>query len=119
MRNHLVKLLLEATQIRREMREDIQYDSCFLPHFQAVRDHLMKLLLEAVKRGTCEHLEVSYTELNHQLVHAGAIETEVQQQMAVLQVGGWEKGERWGPEVSALRLFHRVLLMALRRGKCR
>ena len=23
-----------------------------------VRDHLMRLLLEAVKRGTCEHLEV-------------------------------------------------------------
>lgn len=33
-----------------------------------VRDHLMKLLLEAVKRGTCEHLEVQYNELNHQVL---------------------------------------------------
>lgn len=25
-----------------------------------VRDHLMKLLVEAVKRGTCQHLEVPF-----------------------------------------------------------
>lgn len=60
-----------------------------------VRDHLMKLLLEAVKRGTCEHLEVPYNELNHQVVDASALESETQQQMAVLEVRGKEKqGER-------------------------
>lgn len=26
-----------------------------------VRDHLLKLLLEAVRRGTCQHLEVSFS----------------------------------------------------------
>lgn len=50
-----------------------------------VRDHLMRLLLEAVKRGTCEHLEVPYNELNHRVVDASAVESETQQQMAVLE----------------------------------
>jgi hypothetical protein len=52
-----------------------------------VRDHLMKLLVEAVKRGTCQHLEVPFTELNRQFVDASALESEAAQQMAVLEVG--------------------------------
>lgn len=50
-----------------------------------VRDHLMKLLVEAVKRGTCQHLEVPFTELNRQFVDASALESEAAQQMAVLE----------------------------------
>lgn len=50
-----------------------------------VRDHLMKLLVEAVKRGTCQHLEVPFSDLNRQFVDATALESEVAQQMAVLE----------------------------------
>ncbi|EFN56864.1 hypothetical protein CHLNCDRAFT_144489 [Chlorella variabilis] len=50
-----------------------------------VRDHLMKLLVEAVKRGTCQHLEVPFSELNRQFVDASALESEAAQQMAVLE----------------------------------
>ena len=51
-----------------------------------VRDHLLKLLVEAVKRGTCQHLEVPFTGLNRQYVEASALESEAAQQMAVLEV---------------------------------
>ncbi|KAL4443355.1 hypothetical protein ABPG75_011092 [Micractinium tetrahymenae] len=50
-----------------------------------VQDHLMKLLVEAVKRGTCQHLEVPFNDLNRQFVDATALESEVAQQMAVLE----------------------------------
>ncbi|KAI7836469.1 hypothetical protein COHA_009686 [Chlorella ohadii] len=50
-----------------------------------VRDHLMKLLVEAVKRGTCQHLEVPFSDLNRQFVDASALESEAAQQMAVLE----------------------------------
>lgn len=51
-----------------------------------VRDHLLRLLVEAVKRGTCQHLEVSFAELNHRTqVDAGALQQETQQQLAVLE----------------------------------
>lgn len=49
------------------------------------RDHLMRLLLEAVRRGTCQHLELAYSELNHQLVDPGVLAAEEEQQMAVLE----------------------------------
>jgi len=49
------------------------------------RDHLLKLLLEAVRRGTCQHLEVPYSELNHQIVDNTEYAAETEQQLAVLE----------------------------------
>uniref|UniRef100_A0A1D2A2N7 Chloride channel protein n=1 Tax=Auxenochlorella protothecoides TaxID=3075 RepID=A0A1D2A2N7_AUXPR len=49
-----------------------------------VRDHLLKLLLEAVRRGTCQHLEVSFSDLNHQFMESVESERESEQQMALL-----------------------------------
>ena len=50
------------------------------------RAHLMRILVEAVKRGTCEHMELPFSELNKQHVDAGALESATQQQLAVLEV---------------------------------
>lgn len=49
------------------------------------RDHLLKLLLEAVKRGTCQHLEVPYSDLNHQMIDTAGSTSDHEQQMAVLE----------------------------------
>ena len=49
------------------------------------RDHLLRLLLEAVRRGTCQHLELAYSELNHALVDPGVLAAEEEQQLAVLE----------------------------------
>lgn len=49
------------------------------------RDHLMKLLLESVKRGTCQHLELGYSELDQGLVDPEVSAAEEEQQMAVLE----------------------------------
>ncbi|KAK2076390.1 hypothetical protein QBZ16_000915 [Prototheca wickerhamii] len=50
-----------------------------------VRDHLLKLLLESVRRGTCQHLEVSFSDLNRQFVETPETERENEQQMAILE----------------------------------
>lgn len=49
------------------------------------RDHLLRLLLEAVRRGTCQHLEVEYSELNREMIDPDALAVEEEQQMAVLE----------------------------------
>ena len=49
------------------------------------RDHLLRLLLEAVRRGTAEHLELAYPDLNHHLVDPEQLAEEEEQQLAVLE----------------------------------
>lgn len=49
------------------------------------RDHLLRLLLEAVRRGTAQHLELEYPDLNHQHVDPGVLAAEEEQQLAVLE----------------------------------
>ena len=49
------------------------------------RDHLLRLLLEAVRRGTAQHLELEYPDLNHQHADPGVIAAEEEQQLAVLE----------------------------------
>jgi len=49
------------------------------------REHLLKLLVEAVRRGTCEHLEVGYSDLDQGLVDPMTSAAEEEQQLAVLE----------------------------------
>lgn len=49
------------------------------------REHLLRLLLEAVKRGSTQQLDVSYPDLNKQLLDPGMLAAEEEQQMAVLE----------------------------------
>lgn len=49
------------------------------------RDHLIKLLLEAVRRGTCQHLEVGYSDLDQGLIDPQVSAKEEEQQLAVLE----------------------------------
>lgn len=49
------------------------------------REHLLKLLVEAVRRGTCEHLEVGYSDLDQGLVDPMISAAEEEQQLAVLE----------------------------------
>ena len=49
------------------------------------RDHLLRLLLEAVRRGTAQHLELAFPDLNHQHYDPGVLAAEEEQQLAVLE----------------------------------
>ena len=49
------------------------------------RDLLMRLLLEAVRRGTAQHLELSYPELNRHNAAPESLQAEKEQQLAVLE----------------------------------
>lgn len=51
------------------------------------RDHLLKLLVEAVRRGTCHHLELGYSELNQGLVDPMISAAEEEQELAILEGG--------------------------------
>lgn len=50
-----------------------------------LRDHLLRLLLESVRRGTAEHLELSYPELNRHSAAPESLVAEEEQQLAVLE----------------------------------
>ncbi|KAL4529321.1 hypothetical protein Ndes2526A_g04115 [Nannochloris sp. 'desiccata'] len=49
------------------------------------RDHLLRLLLEAVRRGTAQHLELTYPDLNHHHIDPNILAREEEQQLAVLE----------------------------------
>ena len=49
------------------------------------RDHLLRLLLEAVRRGTAQHLELTYPDLNHHHIDPSILAREEEQQLAVLE----------------------------------
>lgn len=49
------------------------------------RDHLLKLLIEAVRRGTCHHLELGYSELHQGLVDPMISAAEEEQELAILE----------------------------------
>jgi chloride channel 7 len=51
----------------------------------AARDHLLRLLLEAVRRGTAQHLELTYPDLNHHHIDPSILAKEEEQQLAVLE----------------------------------
>ena len=80
------------------------------------RDHLLKLLLEAVRRGSCQHLELGYSDLDRGLVDPMISAAEEEQQLAVLEghmvsLQGSQYGNLWEEE---LDLFPYINMSAYR-----